>query len=70
MAKETNDKQTVDAFPVNTYAINFKYVHSNGLIRNGTAAVQASNVEEATTKAHALIKEFHDKYKLVSVKLW
>lgn len=70
MAKQIEDKTTLDAFPVFTYVASVKYVHENGTIRNGQIAVQAANIEEATTKAHELAKQSWDKYKFTSVKIW
>lgn len=70
MAKEQNDKTTVDAFPVNTYIAAVKYIHTNGTIRSGQVGVQAANIDDATKAAHELAKQTWDKYKITSVKLW
>lgn len=71
MAKDVNDKGTVDALPQpNTYIATVKYVHENGLIRSGQVGVQANNIDEATLAAHKLAKETWDKYKITSIKIW
>lgn len=39
------------------YAVTYKYVHKNGMLRTGTVCVHANANDEAKTKAEAKLKE-------------
>lgn len=50
------------------FQVNYKYVHANGKLRSGAAALEAKDVNEARKAAITKIKEEHDHFEITSVK--